>query len=72
VLPSKDNQPYSVRIVDANGRPVRDLYGEEIPGVGILGSGDPGSVRLGETFQLLYAGLHNQWAVVRVTAPPAG
>lgn len=56
----------------AKSRPVRDLYGEELPGVGTLGSGDPGAVRLGVSFQLLFPGWQNQWAVVRVTAPPAG
>lgn len=71
VIPSKDNQPYSVRIVDANGRPVTDLYGVEIPGVGVLGSGNPGAVRLGVSFQLIAPGPHNRWAVVRVTPPPA-
>ncbi|MBX6357117.1 MAG: immune inhibitor A [Micromonosporaceae bacterium] len=72
VIPSKDGQPYSVRIVDGNGKPVKDLFGVELPGVGTLGTGDPGSLRLGVSFELVSPGWHNQWAVVRVTPPPAG
>jgi immune inhibitor A len=71
VLPSKDNQPYTVRIVDGNGKPVTELYGVVLNGVGTLGNGNPGAVRLGVSFQLVAPGYHNQWAVVRVTPPPA-
>jgi immune inhibitor A len=71
VIPSKGNQPYTVRIVDGKGKPVKDLYGIELGGVGTLGSGDPGIVRLGVSIQLLSPGKHNEWAVVRVTPPPA-
>jgi immune inhibitor A len=70
VLPSKDNQPYSVRIVDANGRPVRDLYGTEVEGVGTLGSGDPGPARIGVSFELVSPGYRNQWVTVRVKPAP--
>jgi immune inhibitor A len=41
VLPNRGNAPYSVRVVDERGRPVKELYGEDI-GLGVpLGDGDP-------------------------------
>ncbi len=41
VLPNGSNEPYSVRIVDQNGKPLPDLYGEDL-GLGVpLGTGNP-------------------------------
>jgi immune inhibitor A len=41
VLPNGNNEPYSVRVVDQNGNPLPELYGEDV-GVGVpLGTGDP-------------------------------
>ena len=41
VLPNGDNEPYSVRVVDQNGNPLPEFYGEDV-GVGVpLGTGNP-------------------------------
>jgi immune inhibitor A len=41
VVPNRNNEPYSVRVVDQNGNPMPELYGEDI-GVGVpLGTGNP-------------------------------
>jgi immune inhibitor A len=72
VIPSKGNQPYTTRIVDKDGKPVKDLYGEDI-GVTILGSGNPADQKLdfGVEFHLLSGGLGNKWAYIWVKPAPA-
>ena len=44
VVPSRDNQQYSVRFVDSNGDPVPDFYEVDICGddLCVLGTGNPG------------------------------
>ncbi len=41
VVPSKDNQAYTARIVNPDGSPATDLYGENVNGF-VLGTGNPG------------------------------
>ena len=42
VVPSKGNQPYTTRVVDADGSPLPDLYGLDLGSNGVLGTGNPG------------------------------
>ena len=41
VVPSRGNEIYSTRIVDRNGRLVRDLFGTDVGGGHVLGTGNP-------------------------------
>jgi immune inhibitor A len=41
VVPSKGNEIYSTRVVDAKGRLVRDLFGTDMGGGHVLGTGNP-------------------------------
>jgi immune inhibitor A len=68
VIPSRDNAPYSVRVTDANGNPLEDLYGIDL-GFGVLGTGNPGDdgVENGVQFDILRTGRADQYATVRVT-----
>ena len=45
VVPSKDNEIYSTRIVDRNGRLVPELFGTDIGGGHVLGTGNPADGR---------------------------
>ena len=45
VVPSRDGEIYSTRIVDANGRLVRDLFGEPVGGGHVFGTGNPADGR---------------------------
>ncbi|MFB9526932.1 immune inhibitor A domain-containing protein [Nonomuraea roseola] len=67
VIPAKG--PYTTRVVDADGRPATELYGTELAGGHILGSGEPGGQALGVRFSLLTPLPGNLGAVVRVTPP---
>jgi immune inhibitor A len=71
VVPSRDNQPYSTRVVDQNGTPLTDLYGEDIGLVTPLGSGNPADdhVAYGTVVQVVGADRLNQTATIRVTPP---
>ncbi|WP_109507614.1 immune inhibitor A domain-containing protein [Nocardioides speluncae] len=40
VVPSRGNEQYSTRVVDADGTPLPEFYGTDI-GIGILGTGNP-------------------------------
>ncbi|GAA4455434.1 immune inhibitor A domain-containing protein [Phytohabitans houttuyneae] len=73
VLPSEGNAPYTVRIVDKNGKPVKSQYGIDLGGGVLTGTGNPGDagVNFGVGFRLLYPGYKNQWVTVQVTPPPA-
>jgi immune inhibitor A len=73
VLPSVDNEPYSVRIVDGNGRLVPEQFGIDLGGGVLTGTGNPGddNVNFGVRFNLMKPGLRNQWAEVWVAPPPA-
>ncbi len=41
VVPSKGNEIYSTRIVDRNGRLLPELYGTDLGGGHVLGTGNP-------------------------------
>lgn len=73
VVPSRDNQPYSTRVVDAQGNPREDLYGEDIGLATPLGTGNPGDdgVEYGTRISVLRALRHNQVGVLLVTPPAA-
>jgi immune inhibitor A len=73
VLPSVDNEPYSVRIVDGNGRLVPEQFGIDLGGGVLTGTGNPGddNVNFGVRFNLMKPGLRNQWEEVWVAPPPA-
>ncbi|MEU8172750.1 immune inhibitor A domain-containing protein [Microbispora hainanensis] len=68
VVPSKDNQPYSTRIVNADGTPAKELYGTDIGGA-ILGSGNPGDEgkQLGVQIKLITPLPANLAAIIQVT-----
>jgi immune inhibitor A len=72
VLPSVDSQPYTVAIVDADGNLVEDQFGIDLGGGVLTGTGNPGDdgVAFGVEIKLLWPGLHNKWATVRVTPVP--
>ncbi|WP_248962708.1 immune inhibitor A domain-containing protein [Sphaerisporangium perillae] len=70
VVPSKGDQPYSVRVVNADGSPATDLYGETINGF-TLGSGNPGDEgkQLGVQIKLV-APLPGNLGVIAQFTPP--
>jgi immune inhibitor A len=73
VIPSRDNQAYPTRIVDKNGRPMRSMYGQQLPDLGtVLGDGNPGAKNLGVKISLVSPGSGNQWVTVKVTPARAG
>ena len=45
VIPSRDGEIYSTRVVDRNGRLVRDLFGLPLGGGHVLGTGNPADGR---------------------------
>ncbi|SDZ35757.1 immune inhibitor A [Micromonospora pattaloongensis] len=67
VVPSRDNAPYSTRVVNPDGTPARDLYGADL-GFTVLGSGNPGDagVSYGVTIRIVSAADDNSYATVRV------
>ncbi|MFD1934247.1 immune inhibitor A domain-containing protein [Nonomuraea mangrovi] len=67
VIPAKG--AYSTRVVDADGGPATELYGTEIAGGHVLGTGDPGERAFGVRFALVTALPGNLGAIVRVTPP---
>jgi immune inhibitor A len=68
VIPSAGNQPYSTRVVDAEGNPLTDWYGEDLGAGIVLGSGNPGDegVDMGVRIRLEKAGKNNFYAKVRI------
>jgi immune inhibitor A len=73
VVPSVNNAPYSVAIVDKNGNLLPDLYGIDLGGGVVTGSGKPGDagVQFGVKFALVDTHARNQWVEVKVTPPAA-
>ena len=70
VIPSRGNQQYSTRIVDADGNPITALYGRKLlGGLIVLGSGNPGDEgkQLGVSLTVTGAGKGNTYATVHVT-----
>jgi immune inhibitor A len=70
-VPSYGNQPYSTRVVDQNGKPLKDWYGEDIGLVTPLGTGNPADdgVSYGTGVTVVRADKLNQTAIIRVTPP---
>ncbi|GGK66859.1 protease [Sphaerisporangium melleum] len=71
VVPSKGNQPYSVRIVNPDGTPATELYGEDLNGF-TMGSGNPGDEgkQLGVKIKLITP-LPGNLGVIAQFTPPA-
>ncbi|MEU6998491.1 immune inhibitor A domain-containing protein [Nonomuraea sp. NPDC046570] len=71
VVPSKGDQPYSTRVVHADGTPATELYGQDMGNGHILGTGNPGDEgkALGVRFNLVTPLPGNLGAIVQVTAP---
>ncbi|MFC6084499.1 immune inhibitor A domain-containing protein [Sphaerisporangium aureirubrum] len=69
VVPSKDNQQYSLRIVNPDGSPATDLYGESVNGF-TLGSGNPGDEgkQLGVKIKLVTPLPGNIGVILQVTS----
>jgi immune inhibitor A len=67
------NAPYTVRIVDQNGDPATDVYGVDLGGGVLTGTGNPGDDGgdFGVKCFLLEQGTRNQWATIRVVPPTA-
>ena len=68
VIPSKDNQAYSTRLVDKFGNPLTNLYGIEVLPGHKTGSGNPGDEgkQLGVMFTILGTSRGNTYATVHV------
>jgi immune inhibitor A len=73
VVPSEGNAPYTVRIVNKNGKRATGQFGIDLGGGVLTGTGNPGDagVNFGVGFRLVFPGYKNQWATVQVTPPPA-
>jgi immune inhibitor A len=69
VIPSRGNAHYSTRIVDSAGNPLTGLYGIDLGGGHVTGSGNPGDEgkQLGVSFSIVKAAKDNTYATVRVT-----
>ncbi|WP_066944577.1 immune inhibitor A domain-containing protein [Microtetraspora fusca] len=70
VVPSKDNQQYTTRVVHQDGTPATELYGADVGGA-ILGTGNPGdeNKQLGVQIKLLAPLPLNLGVVLQVTTP---
>ena len=71
VVPSRDNQPYSTRVVNSDGSPRLGMYGRDIGLATPLGSGNPGDddVDYSTRIRLLDTRDGSQTAVVEVRPP---
>ncbi|MFD0884164.1 immune inhibitor A domain-containing protein [Streptosporangium algeriense] len=71
VVPSKGDQQYSTRVVNADGTPATDVYGVDLGNGNVLGSGNPGDEgkALGVKFKLL-APLPGNYGVLLHVTPP--
>ncbi|SDG04762.1 immune inhibitor A [Sinosporangium album] len=71
VIPAKGDQPYTTRVVNADGTPATAFYGQDLGQGNILGTGNPGEEgkALGVKFRLLRPLPGNVGAIVRVTPP---
>ncbi|GII78630.1 protease [Sphaerisporangium rufum] len=70
VVPSKNNEPYSVRVVHADGSPATEAYGEDVDGF-TLGTGNPADAgkQLGTQVKLIAPLPGNLGVIVQVTPP---
>jgi len=73
VVPSEGNAPYTVRIVNKDGKRATGQFGIDLGGGVLTGTGNPGDagVDFGVGFRLVFPGYQNQWATVLVTPPAA-
>jgi immune inhibitor A len=73
VVPSVDNQPYTTRIVDADGNPVEALFGTDL-GFTTLGTGNPADAgaSYGTVVEVKKALDGNRAALIAITPPTAG
>jgi immune inhibitor A len=71
VVPSRGNQPYSTRVVDAAGKPLPQYYGVDIGLATPLGTGNPADdgVGYGTVVTVSKAMSGNQSAQVKITPP---
>ncbi|MEW2441496.1 immune inhibitor A domain-containing protein [Micromonospora marina] len=72
VVPSRDNQQYTTRVVNPDGTPATDWYGEELAGGAIvLGTGNPrdSGVQYGVSIIIKWAARDNSYATVYVVPP---
>ncbi|HEX6336580.1 MAG TPA: immune inhibitor A domain-containing protein [Jiangellaceae bacterium] len=69
VIPSRDNEPYTTRMVNPDGSPAEDLYGLSLGGGHFLGTGNPGDEgkEFGVSFTIRRTDKSNQSALVYVT-----
>ncbi|MCW2879610.1 MAG: family metalloprotease domain protein [Sphaerisporangium sp.] len=70
VVPSKGDQPYSLRVVNPDGTPATDLYGQSVNGF-TLGSGNPGDEgkQLGTQIKLIAPLPGNLGVIAQITPP---
>ncbi|MGN9911556.1 immune inhibitor A domain-containing protein [Phytohabitans sp. LJ34] len=73
VVPSVGGAPYTVRIVNKDGKRATGQFGIDLGGGVLTGTGNPGdaNVEFGVGFRLVYPGYQNKWATVLVTPPAA-
>jgi immune inhibitor A len=71
VVPSRDNAPYSTRLVDSEGAALEEYYGLEGYAITPLGSGNPADdgVGFGTVVQVVKSVFGNQAAQIKITAP---
>ncbi|MBU8858407.1 immune inhibitor A [Micromonospora sp. WMMB482] len=72
VVPSRGNQQYTTRVVNPDGTPATDWYGEELAGGAIvLGTGNPrdSGVQYGVSIIIKWAARDNSYATVYVVPP---
>ena len=71
VVPSRGNQPYSTRVVDAAGKALTQYYGLDIGYATPLGSGNPSDdgVAYNTKVQVVKTSAGNQSAQIRITPP---
>lgn len=71
VLPSLGGAAYSTRVVDADGKPALDRYGQSYAGFHTLGSGRPGdadaNLQFGVRVELVDQAPDGSWGAVRVS-----
>ena len=73
VVPSVGNQPYSTRVVDANGNLLPVWFGEDLGLASVLGTGNPADdgVAFGVSLEVKKAAKNKSYAQIRVVPAPA-
>ncbi len=69
VLPSLDGAMYTTRVVDADGKPALERYGQPYAGFHVLGTGRPGDANLqfGVRLELVDQAPDGSWGAIRVS-----